>query len=87
VLLQLNTSERSKVMAERYYTMYSKYYRNILAVNGRYKKVASSNTVDGRYCCFNTFVLPSLRSGKQYADLIIALRLCCLAPFGAYRKR
>ena len=35
-------------MAERYYTMYSKYYRNILAVNGRYKKVASSNTVDGR---------------------------------------
>ena len=49
--------------------------------------VSSFNTASGKYYCFITFVLPSLRLGKRWADLIVALLLCCLAPFGAYHKR
>ena len=45
------------------------------------------NTAGGRQWCLITFVLPSLRSGKRWADLIVALRLCCLTLCGAYRKR
>ena len=49
--------------------------------------IYSFNTVNGRHCCFITFVLPSFCSGKRWADLIIALLLYCLAPFVACRKR
>ena len=45
------------------------------------------NTINGRYYFLFTFVLPSLRSGKQCADLIVALLLCCLTLCGAYRER
>ena len=45
------------------------------------------NTVNGKYYFLFTFVLPSLRSGKQYVGLIVALLLCCLTRCGAYRRR
>ena len=59
----------------------------ITTMNGSVIHMECFNTVNGKCYCLITFVLPSLRSGKQCADLIVALLLRCLAPFGAYRKR
>ena len=56
-------------------------------INASKLKQTGFNTVNGKDCCLITLVLPSLCSGKSCAGFIIALLLCCLAPFGAYRKQ
>ena len=48
---------------------------------------SAAHTVNDKHYFGIIFVLPSLRSSKRSANLIIALLLCRLAPFGAYRKR